>query len=584
MTQLKNLLSNLAHSETALSSASAAAEQQFLEVGKSLQEMNELSKELVLQTNALVGVSADGEQQPLPIGIQLVDGLLHFLGSGIDTARQLTAELERQKDRISHLRRMDKALQRTIAPLHFMRVLFKIESAGLAPEKQERFTALTGEIDRLNIQVREIFGTQFEALVGTEKSIAELVRHLKEHAARQEAIVKEKQAAIAHSLDGLRGQMSLYQTREEQLQEASRAIAGEVGRVVMALQGQDNVAQRIQHVRQAIDGIVHSAESDSSASELPPALSESIHVVSRIQSEQLQAIELLLPPAEEQIVSGIRRVDELIEALIQQCLKVEGGQVSGVVQDMVRVLLDTLADMHGAVRGAVAQAEQCHRQVRKLDCLATNLMTAVRQIATQMHWMGINAEIQALRVVGGNGLEVLSAQASQIASETTLLSETAAVELDGLAASLDRCIAAFEEMSSGGRRKEEELNRQGVNVRNLLEGFRESTVNRLGNVDQLLDGIRHKATAAVNTMDFENTMSPHLEALQKTFRELAGISKPPSEPEPQHLSQWLRPLEASYTMAQERELHSRVLSSLGLLVAEPAAPAAADGGCDIELF
>ena len=576
----------------ALKHSEAGLEAQFLTIGTELERMAGCGHDFVTQVEKLVGLATgkDCDRSVFDNPVDLIERATEFLEDCQRRTDALVTHLRVYRDQIRELLGTEAALRRTMLPLRFVQVLFKVECAPLSADIQQLFGSLTDEIENLQGQMRDIFGTNFQKLEQTQESLEQVIGQLERQESSLRAALATHKSRIGDTLAGLRRELDSNQKREFQLNLLSRAVAREVEQVVISLQFQDIVHQKLQHVTAELPRM-QARFSEFVGARQAEALSEPMQYLwqsCRLQGGQIDAAREELLRAEAGIRSGIGNVLGHLRELDSRCLSLEEFQLLTTSGDgMVQVLVETLEEVRKLMGESVACAATAHELLRPLGSLASNLTVIARELAARIHLFGLNAQVQAAQVTEGErgkGLAILSLRTSEICGETNRISELAAEHLDAMAAGLAKCVREFGTLRSEAAEQESALGQDSLVQEKALHAFRDHGLETLRSIGGSLDGIRAHAHLTLETVQFTDFCEAILPGLQQPLLAIAESA-----------NRWLEErgctvkdahviegLKKDYTMASEREVFERLTSSGELFPDSPNPPARSAE--DFELF
>ena len=590
--ELGRLFDQVGKAAGALKDSEAGLETQFLAIGSELERMAGCGNAFVTQVEKLVGLATgkdcDSSIFNNPVG--LIERSTEFLEDCQRRTDALVTLLRGYRDQIRELLGTEAALRRTMLPLRFVQVLFKVECAPLSPDIQQLFSSLTDEIENLLGQMRDIFGTNFQKLEQTRESLEQVIGQLERQESTLRAALATHKVRIGDTLAGLRRDLDSNQQREVQLNHLSRAVAREVEQVVISLQFQDIVHQKLQHVTAELPRM-KARFSEFAGARREEDLKEPMQYLGqscRLQGGQIEAAREELLRAEAGIKSGIGNVLVHLRELDSRCLSLEEFQLLTTSGDgMVQVLVETLEEVRKLMGESVSCAATAHELLRPLGSLASNLTVIARELAARIHLFGLNAQVQAAQVAEGErgkGLAILSLRSSEICGETNRISEQAAEHLDAMAAGLAKCVREFGTLRSEAAAQESALGQESLAQEKVLHTFRDHGLETLRAIGGSLDGIRehaHQTLESVQFADFCQTILPGLQApllaitdTAKLWLEARGCGVADAS--------LIDGLKRDYTMASEREVFDRLTSPRGTAPVQADRPA--DSGGDFQLF
>ena len=511
-----------------LTSHAKAIEHQFLAAGSALEQLSNLSDELVRQGEQLLEIATGktDAKQILSETIRLMEDPLSFIDSTNQTFTAWLARLEAFDHKIEALLRTHELIERTLAPLQMIRTLFRVETATLPPDVQRMFLALIEDIERLHVQVRENFGVRFKPLQQTRETLAGVTRRLRQNIAKYGSFAAEKRTSIHRTLGVLETDLEASSKLDIRLGQTTQRISSEVNQVVMGMQYQDITNQRIQHVQASLSEIAeHISKLDSLVD--PTARRRSlafIHQASQVQIAQLAGVRDDLTKAEHQISTGIGRILDIMKDMDAECLDLREFEQHTTSSDgMVQILLNIIHETRDLFDVTTRHIEEAHSAIAPLGGLTSDLTEIVRRLSFEIQLIGLNSQIQAAAIGEGTGLEVLSAHISEISHETSRISSLAARELDEVAITLKQGVDEFGLLGQTARAEQAKLNETGGAQENQLHAFRDRAFQALKAVADLIHQVKEKAQDTLSTIRFSHQDLEALDHLDKTLSEIRTV-------------------------------------------------------------
>jgi hypothetical protein len=545
--------------EAELRGTAGTLEARFLESGDALENLSRSSQSLIENSGELVRMATGRREAEQIIGdtmavlaepLEFLHGYTGQLGIHTDSLGQGSSLLGRLLD-------FESDLQAAVAPLRATRTMFRVEASRLPEAEQAAFLALSDQIEVLHNQVRDSFGVEFAKLAETRAGMNTLVSQLTGESAAQREILDREKARIAEELEKLTRQIDLNSQGEVQLTARGRVVAGAVSRVVVTLQNQDIVAQRMAHIFEGIEqvrtlaGEFDQTQSDSSLAHLGALVD--------IQSGQLSSTLDHLTETAEASGSATAEIFSTIDAMDHECVFLqEFSQVTAAANGTIQVLLDIVEEIRGMVSSAVRIAMDSLEQIQPVNSLTTQLSDCVEHLSHQMNLVALNAQIQAVRTGAGTGLEVLAAHTAMVATETSRLGGAIRENFEQLRSFLKTEMTALTELCDRGRVQQTYLELTGGIHEGKLHAIRDETLGRL---HQLVEDAIAVRTNAQRMADAAMLSASEAEGFRKMEEALSNMKQTLSEalstlPED---SVRLEIEHAGYTMASERENHFNVV-------------------------
>ena len=550
--------------------AAGGLEAQFLQTGAVLENLSRQSDAFVGQVEKLIGLATgkgcDGSI--FTAAIEMIERATGFLSHCEEETSRLLEHLRTYHVQIEQLLGAEAELQRAMLPLSIVQTLFRMESAPLGPAVQQMFGSLTQEIGELHGQMREIFGTKFKQLEQTHQTIGQVIGKLEAQVALLQQVTRSRKAQIDASLETLKKEMHNNEDRDVRLERFSRAVTREVQDVVIGLQFQDIVNQKLQHVLGALPQIlVRAREVHTGAGE---TVAEAVHFVQqscRLEAAQTQSARNELAGAEARIRTGVEKVLSQVTEMDTHCLSLdEFALLTTSFDGIVQVLVETIEEVRSVVALTVTNAAEAYGLLRPLGSLATDLTLVIRSMSGQIQLIGLNAQIKAAQAAQdghGTGLEVLSVRTREISEETNRIGQQAATRLDELASGLAQSVKAFDELQARSQARQTELDEQGRLREQQLHAIRDEALETLRGLGSLRDEVRQQAQVALTSIEFTKFHQVTLPALQTSLQNLGdGMQAWVTEvrggtPAINLVDQFKR----DYTMASERQVFAGVMAA-----------------------
>jgi hypothetical protein len=567
-------------------------EKRFMATGSALERHATQTREIVEQSERLLELvtgKAGGEQ--------LIRTGMETLGQGLDFIERchvrtldLVVRLRGYQAQLEAMRHHEELLGSALAPLKYVQTLFRIESATLPADVQTTFLGLTRDIEELFGRFGQVFGEQYQNLGRSRDSIVGLIDRIERHAVRQQATAVEKRDQMRLTLGDLMTEVSESMKRDVSLVTVSRNLSSGVGEVLVALQCQDIVRQKLEHVRSACGQIA--AEGRGTTGLPPVAGRQFARETARIQIDQIDAVLKDLRQAEEQARLGMSHIVELAHNLDAESMSLsEFKSVTSSESGMVQILLTSLEEVRAMLATIVAVQDETHRTLQPLGGMASNVTGVMRNLSGHIKLIALNAQIQAAQVGQGTGLEVLSENTTRISDDIYRLNEHASDDLDKLIAGLSSAISESAALHAEAVETEGVLHQQGRDLEIRLHAYRDATLDSFMTVGQSNAVFTSDANSTESRLKFVEPAQPVLDALREV---LVRIGDQPAEeihdPEAREaLEGRLRVLMRNYTMQSERSTHvaATVAADDGVSCWQGAAPGSAAPealGGTVELF
>lgn len=175
-------LSELAAAGGAIGGYMKQLEGRFHGFGEDMGELSTASRRLVDQCTSLLELSVGtGETHALArSALELLEEPLRFLTGQAESIEVQERELDECGAAIREVLCADARLSEAVAPLRYIRTMFRTESARLDEGIQAMFNALTDQMRALQERVEGAFGSNYSSLRETQETRLRVSRTLRE--------------------------------------------------------------------------------------------------------------------------------------------------------------------------------------------------------------------------------------------------------------------------------------------------------------------------------------------------------------------------------------------------------------------
>ncbi len=563
-------IDTLKEGEAILQEVSQSVEKCFLGLGYVLEKLPGVSERLVKQSQRYSEVSSGraSGNATFEETIQLIEEPLAFIDQSQDEVRKLIGALEELQQRIHRLIASEDSLNRAVAPLTYIQTLFRVESTGLPHAVQQMFLALTEDIERLHERVSQTFGEKFAVLRVANKTIQRVASQLREEIRSNGTALRDQRKKVEAALAQLNLDLKANEARGVQLNSVSRVIEREAGMLVISLQAQDIVSQKLAHIVGALSQVQARMTPETWLAPRESARQDIAYcaVSSRLQATQLEGVGVDLDQAHQQIERATVEIGTQVRKLEEDYLGTDSRQQNAAGTDaLIQVLLDTMAEVRAMSDRAVNSAEKAFAAISPIGGMASNLTGVMRQLSAQIHLIALNAQVQAAHNCGGTGLEVLASSTATISIETSEISERVASGVDALTEELNRLVAAFAKLRDDGATQRDRMSALGRTKEGELNSIREGTGKELGALRESV----HQIRGHLESMEKENQLptiaGEKLTRLSEVLVAAANTMEAPLKSAGVVINpaSFSAELSKRYSVASEHELHRRFFNEPG---------------------
>ena len=573
--------------------AMQAVETGFLEIGSILEATIDIEHKLVGQSHRMVALSEGPDG-----GTAIIDQAAAHIWSGIEFAeasdRQVVELIERLTETCRQIRASlpaQHALTEALTPLKYVQILFRVESATLPPEDQSTFLALNAEISRICERVESGFQEKFTliASIGLRLEDASASLRQRQVTTRQQLTALRTQLEL--SIGSVKADYAKNQARDHRVESIVPQVKRETGKVVMSLQAQDMLNQKLQHLHTIL------RETKAAHDRMPRDRTGGcrtlrfIEQASGLVTAQLAVMTSELSEAGSQVSGGLGRIIEFMSGLNQDFGMVNDKQSEEITIDGgIQNLIEALEGVGKLIRASNDLVSETHRAIEPIRGMSTHFTSFMRELTLDIHLIGLNAEVQSAHVARGTGLEVVSARATEVSITTCRLSEQLAADIDRITNGLGELIDSFGQVRAQTETFFTQLMLETKADEDRLHGYRDRTIDILLQIGEQLPLLDAQIGTAMSHADFSSTTVKQIEALHARVHALQTTAAASADAEGVTtdttglMDQFLK----GYTMQSQLDVHQRALSgapatgTAAANVAGAAAPAAETG--EIDLF
>jgi hypothetical protein len=559
-----------------LSGCAHQMEQCFLRISTALEGLAGRSSTLVEGSRRLLQISQGrhGDVFVFQAAVDVMERPLDFNEECLEITARVDADLESVAARIGRLDRFQSKLDASLAPLRILEIMFRIESASARPEILTLFVSLSSEIARLMEQMATLIAREFEAIECTAATVGDVVARVRQLHSRQRG-AQRRRGEIQSSMAALGVQIEEDKVRDQRLIRASESILGKISGMVGALQYQDILNQRLQHVIEAFAEMAEQSRALTSGSSGDVLCF--MRDASRVEAAQLEGVF-------EALGDTMERLHVSLAGLAEEARGVGAGSAAGAdgsaADRMVRVLLDTIQENTELIESTLGQTAAIRAALEPIGGLLGNLTGSILKLSARIRLISLNAQIQAAQAGEGTGLEILACRARTIAEEIVAQVAELAAELEdlkhALAADVEQIAATQTRSAEFLRLLREDGGRQGAVLRRCQDQM-------LAERRSVVEHIEQIQAESASLSDSLSVRSALLEILGATRTGLQQFSVALSARlTHRNTGTRIEGLARSYTAASEQAAHHRALSADPVAVMGQPVPALAEGS--IELF
>ena len=531
------------HAATAaeIRSTMGVLERSFRAITENLEPLTHHTRSLVQQSEQLLSL-ASGQSDGQTIfhdAVAVLNAPLTHVDFCLSRQQQQFDLLRQSELKTGEVLACQHQMQEALKPLTYMIVLFKIESASLPPEQQDTFHTVAQEIQRLRELVDSTFQENIETLRRSLRTLAAVRDKLNSDYETHGKFVAAHRGNIDSAIQTLDQQLDANNRHDLRLRSVSQDLDREVGSLVVALQFQDILHQKCEHVLTALQQGATSASGRWT----------------RVQAAQMQAVSQELEQAVGILDGGLRAIEQHTAKLDAASVALDQfDSMTAAADGMVQQLLDNLHDVGEIISAATKLADESWNSIAPVLGLTRNLSSTIGEISININHIALNAQVRSVQIGSGSGLEVLAARTADISHELAALGEKTAVDIRALAGMLESLLANFDEFRQRGQKEISHLETQGKGVEQRLHAMRNHTLEAMATVDLRVKNVRTATTATKEELHRLPEASARLLGMSRTLLEAVAAQE-----EHEGFEDEIESHARSYTMASERQVHATIL-------------------------
>ncbi len=553
------IIETVSKNKNDLSNTTTEFERRFMAILQSLENLEEISSKLIKQSETLLSLTESEENPALSVN-RCLKPSLEFIDGSSERLESMVSELANDKQKIGQTLSFRNKLDQTFSELNYLRTLFRVESAPLDPNSQTMFNALIEEIYSLQQDVAKIFTEKFEQLAGHQKTVTQLIEKLDIQSADLMAKAREKRRKLKDALDSQKRNLKQSLNSNAQLNAQFRKIGDAIGQAIVALQSQDIINQKLEHIFEI------SQDVKDRCSLLPEASSKAkrceelrfIEYASIIIINQIRAIKKELAGAE-------RSIGENLSYITTAILSISNASQSTSDQPADR---DKRHELAKALDDAVSIASQTERivengfsEIQPVRGMASDVTSIIFGLSSQLHLIGLNAEMHAGQMNGCYGLKTLSANTSRVSIETKSLCRNVSSELDVLVKSLNHNVNEFETLLQEAKKDRARLDVECPSQKENLKIFESQYQAAEQAIKDHIEELNTSINLTQSDLDLKRLMIEDLERLDNNLVLLSNEAKRQADliNTQVNIPEVMDSLLDRYTMQSEKAIHLRSL-------------------------
>lgn len=590
--------STLTSSLVTLRRLAGATEREFLQIGSEMQGVYQRSTALSLDALAFVEVASGEHVQNLIEQLRQILGEMeaYLQQTQLQNSNYCTA-FETVQSLLAHIAAPLEGFRKMSKNLYILEVLIKIESAHIG-ESGSEFINLALDINKLTQQIKDKSNIITDHRLLLSSIISKNINEANTSHSTQKAMVLSTIDSTATSIAGLDTVNQRFLMLGNSISSASAENSNRISQIVQSMQFHDIFRQQVEHVIEALEGLLSSFSTHNIDAAAPEAFNvqEVINQagdVCELQEAQLQFASAELYAAVASIVSNLADISGQQKSMAHDIYSQSGMNNTSdrsFIDDVSRHMTST-TELLTTCAGTNANLAVIMKEVTDTVDEITGFVADIEAIGQDINQIALNARIKA----AGTGPE--GASMCVLAEEIGHLSHGDVQCTESITSTLTEIHGTtghlFDEAKSGEANLTVQLIDMKAALRDIL-GILEnmgvelfSTLSRIhSQVNALAEEIE-KINRSIDVHERTKAMADEvLGSLKQIFNESRALY-----PASEVFKEDLRRIAERYTMESERRIHEDIARKHGVKTASAPAQVTASSkapdsefGDNVDLF
>jgi hypothetical protein len=561
----------LEEEKSSLLSLVRGMETEFLATGEGLtsltDQLDQIQKDCQSLTDLTLGRSQDAA---IEYAFQLLKKAEDLVLACYDQYDHVFAAFSDLQGWLSHLPKQHDELMRVLLPLNFITISLRMEASRHPAEVQEVFSMLATNMNQMVSEVRGTLERQFEDLAASEQIARRLMEQIS-------ASVRLHRKEVASTLETSRNRLRVLSEAltssgggASDLARQNQAVTRHIGSIVMALQCEDITRQKIEHVGEAMDEMsdhLDAARLANSGTDSDPR--PFVFRAAQIQLHQVQNVFEELNHAASSLSSGMQSLRTEAGAAAEVAVKVGGTTLDAKVASQSQA---SMGEILAIIKQAVQKIADIRAAFEPLQARFINCTNNATELARDVRYAALNAQVFAIRAPNGATLEVLAGRMRVISDETIQKVQQMGTALGQTDEMISNIRQRLEDFQCLGQAEQEVLANESALSQQKLSDLEGAIPVLIQSISQQQGVFARSVDAALANIQFPVAVAKADSRSIGFFRNLVTWG---SEGGPgvagSAASQKIDSLKANYTMESERDAHTAALTPMSRRASSAAA-------------
>jgi hypothetical protein len=528
---------------------------QFSTLGDRLGELLTLDRavgEAATRLDAVVG-----DRGALEHAHRLLERSTMLLEANLARADEIDARLTAVAAGLASARRCEPSFGEATTYFWMLTTAFRIEATSLSSEHRDLITPLIGAMETIHRELKGAVAKQFSHLGEVEVVVVAIGTRLAEVRVANRARAAASREHVQRILEAFQGTLdraSSFRSGAEAA-EQNESLRQSFSGIVVALQFQDIVSQKLEQVARAFDTL---ATPIDGTREQQLAVT---HFLACVQDGQIASAGEKIFDARLAIlrnVTGLLLSSDLglhsVRGLRDLAVDGRGGT------DAADLLLTNLSELHGVVASTLRIAEDVGRVVEEVRAKVVAQIATMASFATALHLVAINAQIHSAKVPAGTALEMLSDRTRGNSADMRALTSRLLVEVRAIVPELEAVDATLTDLRGLSAREQASLQQEAIVAQRGLRDVFAQLKASFSSFEHEFIALRDKVRTMLGEADYTDDLDLAFARARRSCSVLAAATKHYAEVRRGDpvVGAAIESLRVDYVMQGQRDVHDLV--------------------------
>lgn len=552
-----------------LTAFGADSDSEFTALASGVGTLTERMNQVRQQSAALALTLQDrDEDRALASAYTIYKNSVDLVHSSVGIAISEQQQMQNVEERLQRVSAVRETFKRNSLIFRMIAMGIRMEAARLDVDQQGTFLNVSAAIVDIEHQMFETTEAAFERIAQVTHETATERRQLGELQATLHDRAQRSIHVIQDELTKVQKALAPCATENQAIEALFAQAQPYTTRLITALQHQDIVRQKLEHVALGFADLAQHA-SDGASLDLGY-----IHFAAQIQSTQLRLARDTIDRAATEITTGMMDLLRVTATLLSRFEAMHAA--AGAAFNDCRVATLFKEEIHNLSQIA-QQSEQTNQKISKLvDRIEEIVQVFARDIAKHefdVKLVALNAQIAAARLSSADALNRLAEESIHVSSGNGQLTQALAGDLAETLDQLGQIKREAGEFLGVVTSEKTALEVGAVDVAEKLHRLTQRTQHTAAEMNRDFGALHQQIDRLLAGVKFPEQIAACCGPAEQVCRDLMARTKPMAEAGLSlHAKARLQEHQSRYTMSTERALHAESLAR----VAEPTPSAATD--------